>query len=126
MDDIISHVYDELHSVVVALVAGARYGTKIRLPHAMLMTFLFKKDLSAQDKLKAVFKLVKEHASNLAAFAAIYKVILACLKWTSRHLQASSASSFSTRMDVDSRKSLFRRLGRTILTTIGMSNFGVC
>ena len=119
MDDIISLLYEELHSVVVALVAGARYGTKIRLPHAMLMTFLFKKDLSAQEKLKAVFKLVKEHASNLAAFAAIYKVILACLKWMSRHLQASSTSS-----SIDS-KSLFRRLGRTILTTLGTrSNFG--
>lgn len=38
------------------------------------MTFLFGSHLSFKQKLKAVTKLAAEHASNLAAFACLYKV----------------------------------------------------
>ena len=78
----------ELTAVVSALIGGAKYGVKIRLPHALVMTFLFRKDLSTEKKLRTVLKLVVEHASNLAAFATIYKVVLAALKTSSRCLRS--------------------------------------
>ena len=48
---------DELHSILSAIVGGARYGVKIRLPHALVMTLLFRRDLSSKDKLKTILKL---------------------------------------------------------------------
>jgi hypothetical protein len=85
--DGVSTLLEELHQILLALVGGARYGIKIRLPHALVMTLLFRRDLSDKEKLKNILRLVLEHASNLAAFATIYKTLLAALKWTSVHLR---------------------------------------
>lgn len=82
-----SFLLEELTAVVSALIGGAKYGVKIRLPHALVMTFLFRKDLSATQKIRTVLRLVFEHASNLAGFATIYKVMLAVLKASSRSLR---------------------------------------
>ena len=71
---IMATLADELQAVVSALVGGARYGVKIRLPHALVMTVLFRNDLTSKQKIRSVLKLAVEHASNLAAFASIYKV----------------------------------------------------
>lgn len=65
---------DELWAIMTSLVGGARYGLKIRIPHALVMTVLFRRDLTASDKIRSVAKLALEHASKLAAFATIYKV----------------------------------------------------
>jgi hypothetical protein len=65
---------EELHAIAAGLVGGARYGFKIRLPHAMVMIWLFRRDLSSKQKMETVGKLVVEHTTNLAAFAALYKV----------------------------------------------------
>jgi peroxisomal membrane protein 4 len=65
---------EELHAIVAALVGGARYGVKIRLPHALVMTLLFRRDLTSKEKIQSVVTLAMEHASNLGAFATIYKV----------------------------------------------------
>jgi peroxisomal membrane protein 4 len=80
-------IQDELSAIVSALVGGAKYGIKIRLPHAFVMTLLFRKDLNNQQKMGTVIRLVLEHASNLAAFATIYKSILVIFKWSSRYLR---------------------------------------
>ena len=82
-----SFLLEELSAVVSALIRGAKYGVKIRLPHALVMTCLFRKDLSSKEKIRTVLKLVVEHASNLAAFATIYKLILAALKGSSRYIR---------------------------------------
>jgi hypothetical protein len=103
--------YDELHAVLVSIWAGGRYGAKIRLPHALIMTFLFKRDMSTRRKLRTAWQLVLEHASNLASFAAVYKILLFCLKWTSRRLQSPHVSGASA--------GFLRRLGPIILSTIG-------
>lgn len=65
---------DELHAIMAGLVGGLRYGFKIRLPHAFVMTALFRRDLTVEQKMTTIWKLTREHAINLAAFAAIYKV----------------------------------------------------
>lgn len=71
---------NEVKAVLAALYGGGRYGVKVRLPHAFIMTLLFGQGLSTRDKLKKILRLVKEHASNLAAFAAMYKTILGAMK----------------------------------------------
>lgn len=65
---------EEAQAILAAVVGGARYGIKIRIPHALVMTVLFRRDLSGREKIRSVLKLAMEHASNLAMFAAIYKV----------------------------------------------------
>jgi hypothetical protein len=82
-----SNIVDELQAIAGALVGGARYGLKIRIPHALVMTLLFRRDLSSKQKVKSIIKLALEHASNLASFASIYKSTLAALKWSSRRLR---------------------------------------
>jgi peroxisomal membrane protein 4 len=67
-------VGQEFAAIWQGLVGGALYGVRIRLPHALVMTVLFKRHLSSKEKLRTILKLAKEHASNLAAFAALYKV----------------------------------------------------
>jgi hypothetical protein len=103
---------DEIHAIASALMGGARYGVKIRLPHALLMTVLFRKDLTTRDKIKTVLTLVYEHASNLAAFATIYKVMLLQLKYLSRLLRSMPAAY--------SQNSIWKLVGRRLLDLIGM------
>lgn len=87
---------------------GAKYGLKIRLPHALLMTFLFRSDLSASQKLKRILKLSLEHAVKLAAFASIYKLMIASLKWISRQLRKPEDS-----------ETVWKSFGRVFLSMIG-------
>ena len=103
---------EELTAVVSALINGAKYGVKIRLPHALVMTFLFRKDLSLKNKIRAVLRLVVEHASNLAAFATIYKFVLAILKGSSRSIrQGVGLEEKKEKRDISRRmKSLGRML----------------
>jgi hypothetical protein len=103
-----STISRELHSVISGLIGGAKYGVKIRLPHALLMTFLFRPNLSASQKLKKVLKLSLEHAVKLAAFASIYKVMISSLKWMSRHLRNSEDS-----------ENIWKSFGRVFLSMIG-------
>jgi hypothetical protein len=71
---------DELQAILYSLVGGARYGVRIRFPHALVMTSLFRTDLNAPQKMKLIMQLVMEHTKNLAAFAALYKIIVFILK----------------------------------------------
>lgn len=71
-----STLSEELHAIAAGLVGGAEDGFKIWLPHAMVMIWLFRRDLSSKQEMMSVGKLVVEHTTNLAAFAALYKVYL--------------------------------------------------
>ncbi|XP_052800692.1 peroxisomal membrane protein 4-like [Mya arenaria] len=51
---------------------GAVYGTKVRFPHALVMTFLFKEG-SLEEKLKFILEATFTHSKNLAAFVFLYK-----------------------------------------------------
>ncbi|XP_060628326.1 peroxisomal membrane protein 4 [Anolis sagrei] len=55
---------------------GAVYGAKIRAPHALVMTFLFRSG-SLQEKLKAIFWATYTHSRNLAYFVFTYKGLMA-------------------------------------------------
>lgn len=58
---------------------GLIYGTKIRFPHALIMTFLLKSG-SSQDKIRTVLRLTREHAGRLACYVALYKTILLLIR----------------------------------------------
>eukprot|EP01082_Thalassiosira_pseudonana_P006640 g5996.t1 g5996 contig20:588825-589950(-) len=110
-------LWDEAAAILSGLIGGGRYGLKIRVPHALVMTFLFGSNMSFRKKLKVIAKLAAEHASNLAAFAFLYKasidvffaLLLATLKTLSSRIEESSGS-------VD--MSLLRHLSRSILSFI--------
>ncbi|XP_037352651.1 peroxisomal membrane protein 4 [Talpa occidentalis] len=55
---------------------GAVYGVKIRAPHALVMTFLFRNG-SLREKLQAVLQATYTHSRNLACFVFIYKGLCA-------------------------------------------------
>ncbi|TFK05097.1 Peroxisomal membrane protein 4 [Platysternon megacephalum] len=55
---------------------GAVYGAKIRAPHALVMTFLFKSG-SLREKLKAIAQATYTHSRNLAYFVFTYKGLMA-------------------------------------------------
>lgn len=112
-------LFEELQAIFLSLIGGARYGIKIRLPHAVVMTLLFRRDVSAYKKLQSIVKLVAEHATNLAAFACIYKSTLAVLKWASRHRRDILHSSGKSNNNSDG---FLRYCGQTLLSMIGTSN----
>uniref|UniRef100_A0A8D2ND96 Peroxisomal membrane protein 4 n=1 Tax=Zonotrichia albicollis TaxID=44394 RepID=A0A8D2ND96_ZONAL len=56
--------------------AKALYGAKIRAPHALVMTFLFKSG-SFREKLKSIAQATYAHSRNLAYFVFTYKGLLA-------------------------------------------------
>jgi len=56
---------------------GLYYGTKIRLPHALVMTLLFRRSSNIKKMLDPIAKLTWEHSRNLALFAGFYKLLLA-------------------------------------------------
>ncbi|KAJ8260081.1 hypothetical protein GJAV_G00176840 [Gymnothorax javanicus] len=66
----------EKYKVVLAVLKGFRngavYGAKIRAPHALVMTFLFRGG-SLKDKLKVIAQATYTHSRNLAFFTLTYK-----------------------------------------------------
>ncbi|MCJ1311363.1 hypothetical protein MMC25_005034 [Agyrium rufum] len=57
---------------------GAVYGAKVRFPHALVMTLLFRSG-TLRSKLRIVYKATRLHARNLTLFALIYKTTLLLL-----------------------------------------------
>ncbi|MBN3304115.1 peroxisomal membrane protein 4 [Amia ocellicauda] len=82
------------HRAVLAVVKGFRngavYGAKIRAPHALVMTFLFKNG-SLKDKLRAIAQATYTHSRNLACFVFTYKGLQA----VQERLQGKSLQSHS-------------------------------
>jgi peroxisomal membrane protein 4 len=67
----------------LALIKGFRnglvYGVKIRFPHALVMTFLFRSG-TFRERLRVILKATYAHARNLAFFVLIYKSLCLVLK----------------------------------------------
>jgi peroxisomal membrane protein 4 len=72
--------WDALLTVVQGLRNGILYGAKIRFPHALVMTFLFREG-TLQEKFKSIYKATYQHAKNLGIFALIFKSIRVILRW---------------------------------------------
>ncbi|KAJ3020634.1 Peroxisomal membrane protein 4 [Thoreauomyces humboldtii] len=66
----------DLLSIVKGFRNGAVYGAKVRFPHALVMTFLFRTG-SLQDKMRFIIRATYQHSRNLAFFVTIYKTLMA-------------------------------------------------
>ncbi|OLY78765.1 Peroxisomal membrane protein 4 [Smittium mucronatum] len=66
-------------SIVKAIRNGLVYGAKIRFPHALVMTFLFRSG-SLKSKLAFVLKATYEHSTKLGTYAGLYKLLLLVLR----------------------------------------------
>ncbi|MBN3281445.1 PXMP4 protein, partial [Polyodon spathula] len=63
--------YKTALAVIKGFRNGAVYGAKIRAPHALVMTFLFRSG-SLRDKVKAIAQATYTHSRNLACFVFSY------------------------------------------------------
>ncbi|SZF04832.1 unnamed protein product [Blumeria hordei] len=70
----------ELLAILKAARNGAVYGAKVRFPHALVMTFLFRSG-TLREKVDAIFAATRSHALVLARYAAVYKLAMFCLKY---------------------------------------------
>ncbi|KAI7903585.1 Tim17/Tim22/Tim23/Pmp24 family-domain-containing protein [Cokeromyces recurvatus] len=79
MDYLNGFILDPRHHDLLSILKGFRngvvYGAKVRFPHALVMTILFKTG-SVESKAKGIFRATKQHAQNLGTFAAIYKTLM--------------------------------------------------
>ena len=83
----------ELTAIVLSLVGGARYGAKIRFPHALVMATLFRtRSESVVSLIRKVCKVTVEHSKNLAIFATVYKLVLAILKHGVRLIDSKASA----------------------------------
>lgn len=78
--DVMFNLKSEVRSILAGTIGGGRYGVKIRLPHALLMTMLFKREATLKQKIRMILRLTANHSGSLAAFATVYKLILLILK----------------------------------------------
>ncbi|CEG83905.1 Putative Peroxisomal protein [Rhizopus microsporus] len=67
--------FHEALSVLKGFRNGVVYGAKVRFPHALVMTILFKTG-SVESKVKGILRATKQHALNLGTFATIYKTLM--------------------------------------------------
>jgi len=65
--------------LVKAVRNGLVYGTKVRFPHAFVMVMLFRSG-TLREKLWLIFKATRQHATNLAKFALLFKSSMLALK----------------------------------------------
>ncbi|KAK1742316.1 peroxisomal membrane protein 4 [Skeletonema marinoi] len=105
--------WDEVAAIISGLIGGGRYGLKIRIPHAFVMTFLFGNKLPFRRKLQVIAKLAAEHSINLASFACLYKFLLASLKVLSRLIPQNDGSG-----DASVHSGILRRLIKSVVSMV--------
>ena len=69
---ILNPTYHQPLVLLKAIRNGLVYGTKVRFPHALVMVFLFRSG-TVREKLWLIYKATRQHATNLAKFALLYK-----------------------------------------------------
>uniref|UniRef100_UPI00358F34A7 peroxisomal membrane protein 4 n=1 Tax=Myxine glutinosa TaxID=7769 RepID=UPI00358F34A7 len=72
--------YQALLALLKGFRNGAVYGAKVRAPHALVTTFLFRSS-SVQEKLKTIVRATYTHSRNLACFVFIYKSLTGAQRW---------------------------------------------
>lgn len=66
-------------SIIRGFRHGAWYGAKIRFPHALVMTFLFRGG-SFTDKMRDIFNATFQHSRNLALYVSLYKLVTCLMR----------------------------------------------
>ncbi|EIW86420.1 peroxisomal membrane protein 4 [Coniophora puteana RWD-64-598 SS2] len=79
LDGLNTWVQDPRLHDYLSILKGARngfvYGVKVRFPHALIMAILFGRG-DWKSRLETIYKATRQHATNLAKFVAIYKMLL--------------------------------------------------
>lgn len=71
--------YTSVGPAVLSIIRGLRngviYGSKVRFPHALVMTVLFREG-SLYEKMRGILKATFTHARNLSCFVAVFKGVM--------------------------------------------------
>ncbi len=82
--DFVSILRDPKYKSVLSILKGVRngivYGCKIRFPHALVITLLFKNG-SLRQKAFSILKATYTHSSNLAFFVVVYRSVCLLFKF---------------------------------------------
>ncbi|XP_067936354.1 peroxisomal membrane protein 4-like isoform X3 [Watersipora subatra] len=81
MNILLDPAYHSILAILKGLRNGAVYGAKIRLPHAFVMTFLFRSG-PLKEKLAWILDATRQHSTNLAKFVFIYKSLCKLFSWS--------------------------------------------
>ncbi|KAH3674844.1 hypothetical protein WICMUC_003047 [Wickerhamomyces mucosus] len=87
LDNFIKDVNNkELLQVFKSIRNGAHYGAKIRFAHSLVMSLLYKRNISLTKRFISILRITKDHSIILAIYALIYKVSLITLnKYSGDH-----------------------------------------
>lgn len=66
--------------IIKSMRNGLVYGGKLRFAHTLVMQFIFKRGVPSSKRLDTVLKMARAHGTILAAYAAIYRVLLLILR----------------------------------------------
>ncbi|GMH54714.1 hypothetical protein TrVE_jg316 [Triparma verrucosa] len=77
--NLLHHLPPTLLSPLLSSFSGIKYALKLRLPHALLMTYLFTPSLPPSQKLSRIKSVLLSHATSLGLHALIYKLTLLLL-----------------------------------------------
>lgn len=72
--------YHDILSIIKGIRNGMVYGAKIRFPHALVMTFLFRNHLPFRKKMELIMDATYQHSRNLATFVGIYKTLMVLMR----------------------------------------------
>jgi len=84
--------YHDLLSILKGTRNGLVYGTKVRFPHALVMTMLFRSG-TLREKSRSILLATRTHAKNLGLFVTLYKTAMYLLR-TQRGGKEAQADSF--------------------------------
>lgn len=102
------------HDILALLKAtrnGAVYGAKVRFPHALVMTILFRTG-SPKAKVLSILSATRQHSTNLAVFAFIYKSLLLVFRGLSTASLGETFTRVRDTADVPQAHGLDRKLTR--------------
>ncbi|RKP36533.1 Tim17/Tim22/Tim23/Pmp24 family-domain-containing protein [Dimargaris cristalligena] len=85
---ILNPKYHEVLSILKGLRNGLVYGAKVRFPHALVMTFLFRSG-SLRNKVRLILQATRAHAQNLGSFVVIYKTLMLVQRYLAGQKEAS-------------------------------------
>ncbi|KAH3683408.1 hypothetical protein WICPIJ_005627 [Wickerhamomyces pijperi] len=69
---------------------GVHYGTKIRFAHSLVMSLLYKRNITLVQRISSILNITRSHGVVLASFAFVYKLSLLLLKWYNSVLETST------------------------------------
>eukprot|EP00474_Spongospora_subterranea_P010991 CRZ11449.1 hypothetical protein [Spongospora subterranea] len=67
-------------SIAAGFKAGVLYGAKVRFPHSLVVTLVFRRNLSIKGMVEAILKTTAQHSARLGFYVAAFKSICCLLR----------------------------------------------